>query len=234
MAGISGYFGASRAWLPAGKPWTLAVSLFAALAGASMMTASVNSHDHRQAMVVTRASLGPAHRGPSPISSWPLALAGAAPAAPNLARAVAPASEPPSASSGTAAPVAPAAAVKHAKAPAPAAPVPTTTPRASGSGQDCAIALAYLADHAKAGFAHYCRPGALGVGVAHVVAFTCMPGSHFSCPDGVAEIVIADPACAVSYENEASNSYWDFAKSSVVAAGTTQNGRTWDPYGSCP
>jgi hypothetical protein len=99
---------------------------------------------------------------------------------------------------------------------------------------DCATALAYLAAHAKPGFAHYCRPGPLNVGVANAVAYTCVPGPRFACPDGNAEIIIADPACAATYENEASNSYWNFSSGAVIQPGATQDGRTWDPDGKCP
>ncbi len=118
---------------------------------------------------------------------------------------------------------------------APAAP-PTTTaaPTVSPLAAQCAVALAYLAAHAKPGFAHYCRPAPLHVGIAHAVAFTCVPGTGFTCPDGVPEIIIADPGCAISYENEASNSYWDFSTGGVITPSTVQAGRTWDPYGSCP
>jgi hypothetical protein len=99
---------------------------------------------------------------------------------------------------------------------------------------DCATALAYLALHAKPGFAHYCRPTALNVGIPSAVAYTCVPGAKFSCPDGNAEIIIADPGCPAAYENEASNSYWDFSSGGVIKPGSTQDGRTWDPYGECP
>jgi len=109
--------------------------------------------------------------------------------------------------------------------------VPATT---ASTDNGCSVALAYLAIHAKPGFAHYCRPGPLNIGIAHAVSYTCMPGNHTQCPDGGPEIVIAKPSCAVSYEDEASNSYWDFASSGVIAPGSVQNGRTWDPYGECP
>lgn len=109
----------------------------------------------------------------------------------------------------------------------------TTNTAAASTSAACAVALAYLQAHAKAGFAHYCRPGRLAVGVPNAVAYTCVPGARFSCPDGSPEIIIADPACAVSYENEASNSYWNFAGGGLVAPGVVQNGRTWDPYGQC-
>jgi hypothetical protein len=118
--------------------------------------------------------------------------------------------------------------------PATPAPPATKVTRVPPATPPCAVALAYLATYAKPGFAHFCRPAPLEVGIAHAVAVTCVPGSRFHCPDGVAEIIIADPACAVSYENEASNSYWDFSEGGVVTPGTVQNGRTWDPYGSCP
>jgi len=115
--------------------------------------------------------------------------------------------------------------------PAQPASVPAT---AASTDNGCSVALAYLAIHAKPGFAHYCRPGPLNIGIAHAVSYTCMPGKHIQCPDGGPEIVIARPSCAVSYEDEASNSYWDFASSGVIAPGSVQNGRTWDPYGECP
>jgi len=94
--------------------------------------------------------------------------------------------------------------------------------------------MAYLAAHAAPGFAHYCRPGALQTADGPSAAYTCVPGVGFTCPDGRAEIIIADPTCAASYENEASNSYWDFSAAGVIAPGAVQNGRTWDPYGECP
>ncbi len=96
------------------------------------------------------------------------------------------------------------------------------------------MALAYLAANAAGGFAHYCRPGPLQVGGSAVAAYTCSPGTRASCPDGVAEIVIGDPTCAASYENEASNSHWDFSQPGVIEAGAVQDGRTWDPFGACP
>jgi transcriptional regulator with XRE-family HTH domain len=108
-----------------------------------------------------------------------------------------------------------------------------TTTAVHTTAADCATALIYLAAHAKPGFAHYCRPGPLKVGITDAVAYTCVPGPHFSCPDGNAEIIIADPSCAISYENEASNSYWNFDSATVIEPGATQDGRTWDPYGEC-
>ena len=119
-------------------------------------------------------------------------------------------------------------------------PVTVKTPAIEGTvaahavAADCATALAYLSAHAKPGFAHYCRPGKLTVGLTNAVAYTCVPGPTFACPDGNAEIIIADPACAQSYENEASNSYWDFSTGGVIQPGATQDGRTWDPFGTCP
>jgi transcriptional regulator with XRE-family HTH domain len=98
---------------------------------------------------------------------------------------------------------------------------------------DCATALSYLAAHAKPGFAHYCRPGDLKVGISNAVAYTCVPGPTFACPDGNREIIIADPGCAATYENEASNSYWNFSTGAIIEPGATQDGRTWDPYGEC-
>lgn len=116
--------------------------------------------------------------------------------------------------------------------PVTAAPVPVTA--ASTFASDCAVALAYLAAHAKPGFAHYCRPGPLNIGIPNAVSFTCMPGASVGCPDGGPEIVIARPSCAISYMDEASNSYWDFNSGGVITPGSVQNGRTWDPYGECP
>ena len=118
-------------------------------------------------------------------------------------------------------------------APPHAGPPPTIVAKVNPVTAECAVALAYLATHAKPGFAHYCRPQPLRVGIAHAVAFTCVPGTGFTCPDGVAEIIIADPACAISYENEASNSFWNFSTAGVIAPSTVQYGRTWDPFGSC-
>lgn len=131
------------------------------------------------------------------------------------------------AASPAAAPVSAPAAVHPASSSAMAAP-------AASAASGCALALAYLATHAKPGFAHYCRPGPINIGIAHAVSFTCMPGTRVGCPDGGPEIVIAAPACAASYQDEASNSYWDFSSGSVIAPGSVQNGRTWDPYGQCP
>ncbi|MDQ2729750.1 MAG: hypothetical protein M3Y91_18245 [Actinomycetota bacterium] len=91
-----------------------------------------------------------------------------------------------------------------------------------------------LAAHAAPGFAHYCRPGPSPIVLGPSAAYTCFPGTGYSCPDGTAEIVIANPRCSASYENEASNSYWDFSQAGVVRPGTVQNGRTWDPFGACP
>jgi hypothetical protein len=52
-------------------------------------------------------------------------------------------------------------------------------------------------------------------------------------------IVIYDPACSASYENEASNSWYDFAAlpadtTSIVLGDRDVHGRVWDPYGACP
>jgi hypothetical protein len=119
----------------------------------------------------------------------------------------------------------------------PVAAPPPRRPAAVGKilpTDPCAAALAYLAAHAAPGFAHHCRPGSLHTPDGPVAAYTCVPGSTVSCPDGVAEIIIAAPTCAASYRNEASNSHWDFSEGGIVAPGTVQNGRTWDPYGPCP
>lgn len=111
--------------------------------------------------------------------------------------------------------------------------LPATVP-APAAPDACAVALAYLAAHSAPGFAHYCRPGSLQTALGPSTAYTCRPGIGFSCPDGVAEIIIAKPTCPASYENEASNSFWDFSQAGVVRPGTVQNGRTWDPFGACP
>jgi hypothetical protein len=111
--------------------------------------------------------------------------------------------------------------------------VAATTAVVATTARECSVALAYLAAHAKPGFAHYCRPVTLKVGIAHAVAYTCVPGTKFKCPYGGPEIIIADPACAISYENEASNSYWNFSSGAVITPGSVQSGRTWDPYGEC-
>ncbi|HWG72716.1 MAG TPA: hypothetical protein VG184_01545 [Acidimicrobiales bacterium] len=99
----------------------------------------------------------------------------------------------------------------------------------------CAVALAYLAAHAAPGFAHYCRPGLVTLSngvVAH--SFTCYPGTLARCPDGGPEIVITDPGCVAAYEDEASNSFWNFAQTSgYIGPGAVQNGRVWDPFGEC-
>ena len=114
------------------------------------------------------------------------------------------------------------------------AKVATKTAAVVTTADECSVALAYLAAHAKPGFAHYCRPAPLTVGIPHAVAYTCVPGTRFTCPDGGREIIIADPACPISYENEASNSYWNFSSGAVISPGAVQSGRTWDPYGECP
>jgi hypothetical protein len=111
---------------------------------------------------------------------------------------------------------------------------PVVGPAVVSTDDRCAVALAYLAAHAAPGFAHFCRPGSLTTALGASAAFTCVPGSEFACPDGVAEIIIAQPACAASYENEASNSYWDFSDGGVVHPGSVQGQRTWDPFGMCP
>jgi hypothetical protein len=114
------------------------------------------------------------------------------------------------------------------------AATPTTTTAAPvTTATACQVALAYLAAHAAPGFATFCRPGTLVTAAGASAAYTCVPGAAFTCPDGVAEIIISDPTCAASYENEASNSYWDFAAAGTVAPGSVQDGRTWDPYGAC-
>ena len=111
---------------------------------------------------------------------------------------------------------------------------PAVTVAVPAAPDACAVALAYLAAHAAPGFAHFCRPGSLQTAMGASTAYTCLPGTAYSCPDGVAEIIIAEPTCAASYENEASNSHWDFSHAEVVKPGTVQNGRTWDPFGTCP
>lgn len=110
-------------------------------------------------------------------------------------------------------------------------PPAVTVPSAS---EACVVALAYLNAHAAPGFAHFCRPGPFQTALGRTFGYTCVPGTTFTCPDGTAEIIIADPACAASYENEASNSFWDFSKAGVIAPGVVQNGRMWDPFGTCP
>jgi hypothetical protein len=92
----------------------------------------------------------------------------------------------------------------------------------------CARALAYLAANAAPGFAHYCRPGALLSPISRtlVAAFICVPGAVQSCPDGVPEIVIGDPSCPASYENEASNSHHYNSALGIVTS--------VDPFGACP
>ncbi len=122
-----------------------------------------------------------------------------------------------------------------------APPVPALTPVGSPTASvptptsdGCVVALGYLAAHAAPGFAHFCRPGDLHTALGPAAGYTCVPGTGFSCPDGIAEIIIAEPTCAASYENEASNSHWNLSAAGVVMPGTVQNGRAWDPFGSCP
>ncbi|MDQ2726429.1 MAG: hypothetical protein M3Y91_00855 [Actinomycetota bacterium] len=98
----------------------------------------------------------------------------------------------------------------------------------------CAVALAYLEAHAAPGFAHFCRPGPLHTALGSSAGYTCVPGKTYACPDGVAEILITAPGCAASYENEASNSFWDFSQAGVIVPGAVQDGRMWDPFGACP
>lgn len=107
-------------------------------------------------------------------------------------------------------------------------------PADAADDDDCAAALAYLAAEAAPGFAHFCRPGAVETDAGPVAAYTCVPGSITTCPDGVAEIIIAEPGCANSYRNEASNSHWDFSRAGSIRPGARQGGRTWDPFGPCP
>jgi hypothetical protein len=94
----------------------------------------------------------------------------------------------------------------------------------------CPVALAYLAAHAAPGFAFYCRPGSLGAGIQ---ATTCWAG----CPGGAPEVTISDPACAIAYENEASNTYLDWRTLTPgvgATTGTDARGRHVDPFGQCP
>ena len=114
------------------------------------------------------------------------------------------------------------------------APRPPAPPSVEPAPDHCAVALAYLAAHAAPGFAHYCRPGPLHGMAGPSAAFTCVPGTEVSCPDGVPEIVIGAPECAASYKNEASNSNWDFSTGGIIEPGTVQGSRTWDPFGPCP
>jgi hypothetical protein len=121
---------------------------------------------------------------------------------------------------------------------------PATTPATSATivtqvsvpnPDACAVALAYLAGQAAPGFAHFCRPGSLQTALGASAGYTCVPGPGFACPDGTAEIIIADPSCPASYENEASNSFWDFSQvSGVIGPGAVQDGRSWDLFGTCP
>jgi cytoskeletal protein RodZ len=115
----------------------------------------------------------------------------------------------------------------------PVAPAEPTTTAAAATSAACTVALAYLAANAAPGFATFCRPGTLVTAAGPSAGYTCVPGSSFTCPDGVAEIIISDPTCAASYENEASNSHWDFSGGTTIAPGAVQDGRTWDPYGAC-
>jgi hypothetical protein len=151
------------------------------------------------------------------------------------ARATSPTSPTTAAPPPTTTPTTTAASIRSAAATTAAPPkVVVTTAVAVTTADECSVALTYLAAHAKPGFAHYCRPRPLTVGISQAVAYTCVPGTRFTCPDGVPEIIIADPACPISYENEASNSYWNFSSGAVISPGAVQSGRTWDPYGECP
>lgn len=114
-----------------------------------------------------------------------------------------------------------------------AAPPGSEVVTVSSPPAGCRDALAYLDSHAAPGFALYCRPGPLWTAVGLSAGYTCVPGTQYSCPDGVAEIIIADPMCAASYQNEAANSYWDFSQAGAIKPGAVQGDRTWDPFGSC-
>ncbi|MDQ2725836.1 MAG: hypothetical protein M3Y36_10125 [Actinomycetota bacterium] len=164
----------------------------------------------------------------------PLALSNTASAAPTVT-AAADQTIPPDAPPTTVAPVP----VTTVPAPVTTVPAPVTSQAPPAvtvppALEACAVALAYLNAHAAPGFAHFCRPGPFQTALGRTFGYTCVPGTTFTCPDGTAEIIIADPACAASYENEASNSFWDFSKAGVIAPGVVQNGRTWDPFGTCP
>lgn len=190
--------------------------------------ASGQSH-HRVADARSVGSLAIPVSVASTIASAPVKTAEAA----GAHRAL-PASTPPATSA------APPPASPNRNPPAIPPPAPVSVPPAAGSviasaaANECSVALDYLAVHAKPGYAHYCRPGPLSIGIAHAVSYTCMPGNRIGCPDGGPEIVIADPSCTASYKDEASNSFWDFSAAGVIAPGSVQNGRTWDPYGGCP
>jgi hypothetical protein len=115
----------------------------------------------------------------------------------------------------------------------PAAVAPVTAPAAPDS--ECQVALAYLHVHGNPAFQMRCEPGFLPGGLA---AITCWHSSAFgvSCPNG-GVVVISKPACAISYENEASNSWIDF---STLTSGALNGrgrhdatGRMVDPFGEC-
>jgi len=205
------------------------VPVIAALGVASLAAHGGPSHPPTAAIGPVTA---PPHAGTQPTVTWS--------SAPDVVVTVPVPSPTPTTT--TAAPAAPATTPGLPKPPRDANPsAPATTPPtqppspAATPAKQCSIALAYLAAHAKPGYAHYCRPGPLNIGIAHAVSYTCMPGTTVGCPDGGPEIVIADPSCAASYKDEASNSYWNFSSSNgVITPGAVQDGRTWDPYGECP
>jgi hypothetical protein len=99
----------------------------------------------------------------------------------------------------------------------------------------CDTALAYLHAHGNPTFSMRCEPGALPNGLA---AVTCWKGTGLgvSCLTG-GIVVISQPSCAISYENEASNSWLDF---STLTSGAINghnrhdaSGRIVDPFGEC-
>jgi hypothetical protein len=105
---------------------------------------------------------------------------------------------------------------------------PTTTTPAS-TESDCAIALAYLAAHANPAYSQSCQPDPDNANAAQ---------TNWVDGGSSGSIVIWDPACPASYENEASNSWFDFAAlpsdtTSIALGEHDARGRTWDPYGAC-
>jgi hypothetical protein len=102
---------------------------------------------------------------------------------------------------------------------------------ASAPPAGCAAALAYLAAHEAPGFVSFCPHDAGGNPAETVVPL--QPVANPAVVHGF--IYIADPSCAVAYENEAANSHGHFVPD---ANGDGNFQWVWpvpvDPYGRCP
>ena len=134
--------------------------------------------------------------------------------------------------------VGPAAATPAVPKAAPAAAAVLTHPAshvAPAATTPCDTALAYLHAHGNPIFEMRCAPGTLPGGLA---AVTCWKATALgvSCLNG-GIVVISQPSCAISYENEASNSWLNFSTLTGGAingrARHDASGRTVDPFGEC-